>query len=225
MLTPRDSLRYTLEWRKSPANCAISAATSSSGPARPGRTSARAKTSAGATANQALAGQRSSLTARIRPLRTAGTTWVASTTVIAIGTNASGIEKSMGTNASWLATVKPNGVSKLTRTATHMTANDRTAASGFHPCGDGSANSAATAATKATLMPSSTSSSRRAFLASALRRVAASASCSSIVSSRVMVRTCRESVCAHLSAAAPPILRQCARIGTNRPPDIRPPNH
>ncbi len=100
MLTPRASLRYTHEAARSPANCAISAATSSSGPARPGLTSARAKTSAGPTANQELATQRSSLTAGMRPLRTAGTAWVASTADIAIGTNASGMENSMGTNAS-----------------------------------------------------------------------------------------------------------------------------
>ena len=158
------------------------------------------KTSAGPMANDALARLRSSLSGGTRPASTSGSIWAASTAATARGTNASGIAKSMGTKASWLATVKPDGVSNSTRIATHITATDRTAATGFHPCGDGSTNITPTAATNPRLTTTSTKSSPRGLAVVARRRVSASSSCSSSVGSLIIVA---ESSGSYL----------CARIG------------
>ena len=71
---------------------------------------------------------------RTFPLSTSGARTTTSASTTAIGTTAIGIAKSIGTNASCVGTVKPNGVSMRTRTASASTRNDTSAGSASKEC-------------------------------------------------------------------------------------------
>src|SRR6185312_9976727 len=137
MGAPRASTKYTVAPAKSVVNCAISAATRIAGPAVSGRTPLMANTIAGPTLNQELAMQRSSRVLGACPESTAGSICTNITAAITSGTRAGGMQNSIGTKASWLATVKPNGVSNVTRMARNITPTERRAATGSRGWGDG----------------------------------------------------------------------------------------
>src|SRR6185312_13820958 len=126
----RARTKYTEAASQSTANCAASAATSSAGPASAGRTPAITNTSAGPTLNQELAMQRSNRVFGAWPEATAGTICANITPAMTSGTNPAGMQNSIGTKASWLATVKPNGVSKVTLIFKNTAPTERMAASG-----------------------------------------------------------------------------------------------
>ena len=83
---------------------------------------------------------------------------MASATTTAMGTIATGAANSSGTNASWVATVNPNGVSKRTLVAGTVTTVQKMTGAAAKPCGGLSHHSTATAATKpAPTIPSASS--------------------------------------------------------------------
>ena len=104
---------------------------------------------------------------------------MANATTTAMGTIAAGAANSSGTNASWVATVKPNGVSKRTLVASTMTTVHQITGASAKPCGGLNHHRPATAATKPAPTIPSASSSRLVMPEPARRRVSASNCCSS----------------------------------------------
>jgi hypothetical protein len=90
------------------------------------------------------------------------------------GTSATGIEKSGGTKASCVGTVKPNGVSKRTSVASASTPVQSSASRGSGSWGGAITNSVATAITKAAVETNTAMRSRAVKLWRARRFVSAS---------------------------------------------------
>ena len=96
---------------KSARNSDASAAISRSAPASRACTPASANTAAGPTQTTSCRAHCSRRSGAARRVRTSGTRASASPSATASGTTHAGSANSSGTNASWVSTVKPNGVS------------------------------------------------------------------------------------------------------------------
>ena len=123
-----------------------------SGPAWRGATLAIANTATGPIANHALGMARSRRLGGISPRTTFSSRSIVIATTTASGTIASGTANTSGTNASWVGTVKPNGVSNSISVASASTSTHTVVWTTGISCGGLVAHSAATAAANAVVV-------------------------------------------------------------------------